>query len=322
MLEGIIEDIRVYPVEIPLARKFSTSMATQKTGNFVIVEVCSGELSGFGEVDPRPHITGETIDSAVAVLNKYLVPVVIGKSIFDLGSIHQAMQVVELNPSAKAAIDIGVFDLMGKIMNKPVRDLLGGLKNKPVILNAWAGIEDDLDKVLETILKKVERGFKRAAKVKAGLDYRRESQLLRRLVDALPGGMDIIVDANQAWSFRSAKRQLAEMAEMGVTIAEQPLRSDDLLGMQKLADSVPLALMADESVWTARDAFNLARMGAVSMFNLKLIKCGGLYQAMKFLGVAESAGISCMVGSTVQTSISAAAQAHLAAPVTLSIWRI
>jgi len=311
---GIISDVKVYPIEIPLYRTFATSMAKQNTGRFVIVEVCADGLSGFGEADPRPHITGETIYSSVSILKNYLIPAILGKSFYDLENIHQALEVVKFNTTAKSAIDIAVFDLMGKTLNIPLYNLLGGNKGKAVKLNAWAGIENEPNKVIDTIINKIERGFNHAIKIKVGKNnFYSEVKLLKQLTKLIPENIDVIIDANQAWSYLFAKTHLMKFIDCGVTIVEQPVRYDDLEGMQKLTQKMPVEIMADESLCSANDAFNMASKGIASMFNIKLLKCGGLYPAKKLLGIAESAGISCMVGSTVQTSISAAAQAHIAA---------
>ena len=309
----VIEGVEVYSLEIPLMHTFATSRAIQQTGRVVIVEVKAGGLSGFGEADPRPHITGETPEGVVSILKEYLIPSILGEPIFDLEGVHRSMAAIERNPTAKSALDVALHDLLGKSVGLPVYALLGGLARSRVPLNAWCGIEEDIDSVVAILQKKVDEGFEHAAKAKVGMGENRDIELVERLGEVLPLGTDLIIDANQAWTYPEARKILNRLTDSRVTIVEQPVSNADHDGLKRLSRSLPMAVMADESMGTKEDAFKLARAEVVDMFNIKLLKCGGLHQAKKIAAVAESAGIRCMVGSTVQTSISAAAQLHLAA---------
>ncbi len=307
-----IDKVHIYPIEIPLSHNFATSKAVQPKGQFIIVEVISGELSGFGEADPRPHVTGETFKSTVSVLKEYLIPAVLGKSIFDLEGIHRAMDVLVMNPTAKCALDIAVFDLIGKALGLPVYTLLGGLNCEKISLNAWCGIEDYPDSVMEMIQDKIKEGFVHACKIKVGRNHNQDYETIQCLADIMPQGMDLIIDANQAWNYTSARKFLDQLIGSRVTVVEQPVHSEALDIMKSLTCSLPFNIMADESLWSLANAFHLAKMDVVNMFNIKPMKCGGLYPAKKIASVAESAGIRCMIGSTLQTSISAVSQLHLA----------
>lgn len=314
-MKEVIEKIDTYPIEIPLHHNFTTSKASQNTGKMVILEVKSGDFSGFGEINPRPHITGENVGSALVAVHKFLGPAIIGKNIFDLVGIHHSMSAIEDNSAAKCALDTAVFDLLGKMVGLPVYALLGGIARKQVVLNAWCGIEGDIDSVLSIISDKLQYGKGRTAKVKVGINDKRDLDLIFRLGEILPEGTDLIVDANQAWTFTRAKKILNSLSGTRVTIVEQPVRRGDFESLKKLSSSSPISIMADESLWTQEDAFKLIQSNAVDMFNIKPIKCGGLFPALRIASLAESAGIRCMIGSTIQTSISAAAQTHFAAAV-------
>ncbi len=308
-----VDEVLLHPLEIPLAHPFSTFQATQQTGRFILVEVRAEGLVGFGEADPRPHITGETVESAMAVLEREFIPAARSRSVADLVGLHASMAPVKLNFCAKAALDIAFHDLLGQALGLPVRDLLGGSARERVVLNAWSGLSQDPETTAEYLLAKVAAGYDRAVKVKVGNNQTAETQLLERLVSRLPPGVALIVDANQAWSYPEARQRLSRLAGLGVTIAEQPVGWRDVAGLRRLNQCLPLTIMADESAWTAADAFRLLADEAAGMLNLKLLKCGGLQPAREFVSVAQAAGAPCMVGSTVQTAVSAAAQAHLAA---------
>lgn len=309
-----IRSIRTYPIEIPLKKERVTARATQSVGRFVIIKIeVDGGFTGIGEATPRPHLTGETLESCTAAINRYLVPKLIGMNPFQIGEIHQAMDIIlDGNQSTKSAIDIALYDIVGKLLKMPVYSLLGGTINTELRLNAWVGIEST-NEMIRLLRHKLNDGFDYCAKVKVGQNIESAITLVERIRKFLPVNMALIIDANQAWTRTVALNGLKRLDRGLVTIVEQPLMAKDFLGMAKLTSCLSMAVMADESLLNIEDAINLIRLNAADMFNIKLYKLGGLYKATKAAAIAESAKIDCMVGSTLETSISAAAETHFAA---------
>ncbi len=309
-----IRNIRVLPIEIPLKKPFATSRRVQRVGRFIVVELETGDgLVGYGEVDPRPHITGEVLESALVVLERILAPSLRGAELENVRQLHRTMdRIVEQNPAAKAGIDMAVYDALGKEFGAPVSELLGGRLRDEIRINAWCGI-GDLEEVRRTLVRKRRDGFSYSVKLKVGVDPERDLAAIRVARKVFGGEVDIIADANQAWDLGTAIKFLRKLDNGELNVVEQPLPSQDLAGMARLASMLKMRVMADESVWNLRDVYIVSRLGAADMVNVKLCKSGGLWEARRMLEAADREGLECMVGSTVETSISAAAEAHLAA---------
>lgn len=306
-----ITKIEVFPVAIPLKKSFETSRAQQTTGKFVIVKVYADEgIIGIGEGDPRPHVTGETLETATHVLKKYISPHLIGENPLDIVRIHEKMDhLIELNPSAKCAVDMAIFDLIAKKYNIPLYSLLGGIVTREICFNAFCGLAEP-EEAVQVIKEQINEGAK-SIKIKVGMDFSKDLQKVKKLREEVGPELDLIVDANQAWDVYEALRAIIKMKDY-ITVVEQPVCWKDLEGMAKITRKLKVHIMADESVWSAFDTVRVARMNAATMINIKFIKSGGLYEAKKIATISNLYGIKCMVGTTIETSIMAAARAHFA----------
>jgi len=308
-----IKEVLVSPLRIPLKKPFVTSRATQTFANIVIVRIRDNEgTEGFGEADPRPHITGETLESTTYALRNYLAPAFKGIEFEHVAQVHNVMdRILELNPSAKSAVDMAIYDLIGKSRGLPVYELIGGKIKNELRLNAWCGITDP-EHAVKVLNEKVREGYNYAAKIKVGMGLTKDVELVRRIRKAIPNSMDLIIDANQAWDVPTTLTIMKTLADLSVTAVEQPVHWKDVDGMIELTRRLPMAVMADESVWSYQDARHIIDLKAASMINIKLIKAGGIYPSAKVAALAQVARLSCMIGGTVETSISAAAEAHFA----------
>lgn len=269
-------------------------------------------IEGVGEADPRPHITGETLESATYAIRNCLARAIQNVDVEQLEQIHFMMdRALELNPSAKSAVDMALYDLLGKRLGVPVYSLIGGRTKDELPINAWCGITDPKDaaRVME---EKLSNGYNYAAKLKVGVSPSRDVELVKRIRRMLPPQMDLIIDANQAWDLQAASRIISKFHDDNIAVVEQPVNSKDLDSMIELTRRLPMEVMADESVWSCQDAYQIIKMKAASMINIKLIKAGGVLPARKIAALAESANLTCMTGSAVETSMSLACEAHFA----------
>lgn len=292
---------------------FRTSRAQQNVGRHIIVQVFTDEgFVGVGEGAPRPHITGESLESAFLAIEKQLGPVLIGEDPLNLRIIHRKMdRAMELNTSAKCAIDLALHDLIGKRFGVPVYDLLGGRTKDDLHINGTC-LLDEPEVVSETLKRRVKEGFTYSIKIKVGTDPLKDIERVRVAREAIGPEIDLIADANQGWDVPTAIRVLRKMENFDLQIAEQPVYWEDLMGLAKVTSAVRLSVMADEAVWSPFDAMQIIQMRAADMLNIKLIKSGGLYNAQRMATLAQSANMSCMVGCTIETSILCAAEGHFA----------
>ena len=308
-----IREVLVSSLEIPMKKTFATSRAKQDVAKHIVVQLFSDDgLVGIGEGAPRPHISGETIESAFLIVEKYLGPLLVGKDPRHIAAIHRDMdQRIELNPAAKCAIDLALYDLLGKRLDVPVYELLGGRTKDSLHINGTCDVQEP-ELVSEILKRRVKEGFRYSIKVKVGTDPTKDIERIRIAREAIGEEIHLIADANQGWDVATAIRVLRRMEAFDLQVAEQPVYWRDLCGLAKVTRSTRSSVMADEAVWSPHDAMQVIQMKAAHMINIKLIKSGGLYDAQKIVSMAHAADMTCMVGCTLETSILCAAQAHLA----------
>jgi L-alanine-DL-glutamate epimerase-like enolase superfamily enzyme len=214
------------------------------------------------------------------------------------------------NGAAKAAIDIALYDIMGKDAGLPLYKLIGGERNACEI-DLTIGIDEPTE-MAETARKIAERGFAQI-KIKGGENHRSDIEAVRLIRAAIGPSIRLKVDANQGWTVGDAIAAARAMAEYDVEAIEQPVRYWDIEGLAYVRAKSPVRVMADESCFTPEDALALIRRDAVDMLNIKLMKCGGLYRAMQISTIAAAAGIPCMLGCMMESPLSIAAGAALIA---------
>ena len=308
-----IKDIQVFAVDLELMGEHRGSHTRYSVTNDVYVKIQTEDgASGFGATAPKYYITGETQGTVVSVLRKNIIPAILGENAFNIELIHEKMnKAIKGNTSAKAAIDIALYDLMGKALNLPVYQLLGGAYRTKLpafdLIGIWSPEEAS-----EKVQQRITEGY-REFKVKVG--HSPESDLKRvEAVGKVAAGLPLKVDANQAWTPKQAVYLVNRFREYGVTVVEQPVHMDDLEGLALVRNACPeVELIVDESLKSLQDALRIIKFQAADLFNIKLIKSGGIHPARKIAAVAEAAGINCMAGCTLQNSLIDAATAHLAA---------
>lgn len=309
-----ITDIRLFKLAVPLKTPFRTALRTVERMESVIVEVHTdtGHI-GRGEAPATAVITGDTLPSIAWAVEGVIGPRLIGGDIEERESLlHRVHTAMVHNTSAKAALDMALYDLYGQHLGVPLWKLLGGFRNT---------VETDLtisvgtaDSMAADSLRAVEEGY-RILKVKVGRDSAGDLDRLRRIREAVPRDIRIRVDANQGWTPKEAVRIIRAMEDMGIEmdLVEQPVKAHDIEGMKFVTSQVYTPVLADESVFSTEDAIRLIQERGADLINIKLMKTGGIYEALKICGIAESYGVECMIGCMLESKIAVSAAAHLAA---------
>ena len=250
-----------------------------------------------------PPYLGHTVESVCAFLSK--VDLSRFQSPFLLEDIMEYLDSLSDGDSpAKAAIDIALHDLCGKLLGEPLFRIWGYNPAKAGPTTFTIGI-DTPEIVREKTLECA--GLYRILKVKVGLDS--DEQMIRtiRSVTDLP----LAVDANQGWKDRSkALDEICWLKEQGVVLVEQPLPKERLDDTAWLTERSPLPIIADEAILRLKDIPRIK--GAYSGINIKLMKCTGLLEARKMIAYARAEGMKVMVGCMTETSCACTAAAHLA----------
>jgi L-alanine-DL-glutamate epimerase-like enolase superfamily enzyme len=259
-------------------------------------------------------VTGEGVDGARAVVEGPLRDAVVGLPIDQPeewgGAVRAA---VAANPSARAAVDVALWDLYAQGGTVPLANVLGAPLSPRVRTDMTVSVAD-VDTVLRDADAHIEAGF-RTLKIKLGTDPARDDAVVRALRTGPAAAVGLRVDANQGWSADDAIRLIRGWEDDGLRIdlVEQPTPAYDVEALAAVTRAVATPVLADESFRDERDLRELVRLGAADAVNVKLAKCGGISAARGLIGIARSAGLGVVVGCMLESVVGISAAAGLAA---------
>lgn len=309
-----IKDIQIGHISVPLVRPFKTALRTVHSVEDVIVKVIidTGNI-GYGEAPPTGVITGDTKGSIIAAIEDHIKKSIIGMDIENFEEIMIKLdKCVVKNTSAKAAVDIALYDLYGQLYKAPLYKLLGGYR-KEIITDITISVNDPEQMALDSI-DAIKHGYK-TLKIKVGVDSDMDIKRMKAIRKAVGYDIDLRIDANQGWKPKEAIYTLRKMEDAGLNIefVEQPVEAHDIDGLKFVTDNVSVPVMADESVFSPADAVKIMQLRAADLINIKLMKTGGLHNALKICSMAEVYGMECMIGCMLEAKVSVTAAVHLAA---------
>src|SRR5210317_1972775 len=308
-----IRNIRLGMLNVPLKTPFKTAMRTvnEIEDVVVLVETDTGNI-GYGSAPATAIITGDTHGSIIEAIRQVMSPALIGRDISELNILISTIQnSIVRNFSAKAAMEMAIYDLYGQLYDAPLYKLLGGGDN--VIMTDITISVDYIDKMVEDTLAALELGFE-TLKVKVGKDPALDIERIKAIYAAINGRALIRLDANQGWTPKQTVSVMRALENRGVQLEllEQPVRGDDIEGMKYVTERIHTPVMADESSFGPKEAFELIRTRAADIINIKLMKTGGISNAIKIADIAGIYGVKCMIGCMLESSIGVAAAAHIA----------
>jgi L-alanine-DL-glutamate epimerase-like enolase superfamily enzyme len=304
-----ITDVDLFQAKIPMIAPFRISIGVISEGEYLFVRVnTDGGVSGWGEATPTTMITGDTqaINAAAAGT---LAKLILGKDPLDIESrVTEMGRFMAFNSSVRAAFDLALHDIAGKVAGLPLYAFLGGGK-RTLATDLTIGLNDPA-KMAEQAVEFKRRGAS-AIKVKLGTTADEDVQRIDRIREAIGDDLPLRVDANQGWDLPTAVEVLRRLESSGVQYCEQPIAHWDHDGFRRLRERVSIPIMADESVFDHHDAFKLAAGGCCDFLNIKLAKSAGIHTALKINAVAEACGARCMLGCMMETRLGLTAAAHL-----------
>lgn len=293
--------MRARIVEMPLSTPFTIARGTQTVARNVVVEIRHGGMTGLGAAAPSAFY-GESAEHVMAALPR--LAECLGGDPFAIERVFDGMnRAIRFNGAAKAAVDMAMWDLAGKLCSMPVHKMLG-LSGLPLPRTSFT-IGIDRPEVMADRAAEAARRFS-MLKVKLGApDSLRALEAVRRSTD-----VRIRVDANAAWTPKDAAALANGIRELGVELLEQPVPPWDIDGLRFVRERAQMPVVADESAVSAEDVPRLA--GAVDGINIKLMKCGGITGALRMIRAARACGLRIMLGCMVETSIGITAAAQVA----------
>ncbi len=314
-----ITKIETIPIRLPTRRAHQWASLTTPIGVYVIIKLYTDDgLVGLGEAPvlkdwggDHGKYFGETPQTTAHIINDILAPALKDQDPRRFETIHALMDKgVKGYPYAKAAIDMALYDVVGKAMKVPAYQFMGGCFRERVPIAHSLGLME-IDKAIEEALQAKDEGVK-TIKLKGGIDAKRDVEMVRRMREALGPAIKICVDANQGYPTPKSAVQITNaMAAYDLLYMEQPVEGIDQ--MAEVARRVDTPIMADESAWTPQDVIEIVQKKAADIISIYTTKPGGIFKAKKVAAVAEAAGLKCNVNGSVETGVGNAANIHLAA---------
>ncbi len=307
-----ITRVESWKSDVELTRPYTIATRTIRAVElfFVRLETDAGHL-GHGSASPAEEVTGESYAACGAALAEDRLSWLLGRDPRHLGALcGELKRRAGSTPAAWAAVDMALHDLFARILDVPLVDVLGRCHDA-LPTSITVGIQST-EQALEDTREYLERGF-RCLKIKVGLDLEEDLERLGKLRELAGPQVAIRVDANQGYSPEQAIRFQTATAELGLELIEQPLPAAAVAEMRALPEDLRRVVAADESLLGESDALELAAgSAACGIFNIKLMKCGGITPALGIARIAEIAGIELMWGCNDESAISIAAGLHAA----------
>jgi muconate cycloisomerase len=321
-----ITTIETIPVRVPIKPGLAIRGGrglSHSVSPFLLVTIHTDEgIVGVGEASCTPRWSGEDQTTAAHFIDSYFAPLLVGESLDDVAHLNaKFVAPVAGNFFTKSAVEMALWDALGKAHRKPVWKLVGNRAdivsstNDPpaTVPTKWSVSGVEPARAAEIATWAIAQGF-RKMKVKVGIDPATDIARVRAVREAVGPSVKLGVDANGGWSAPnvaiSTINQLCE--ECQIYFAEQPVPAGNPAAMAEVRRNVPVPIVADESIYTLDDAKTLVRAEAADVFSIYVGKAGGIGPARAIAEFAHSAGIKCTIGSNLELGVGSAAMIHLA----------
>ena len=289
---------------------FTIATGTMHYAQNIFIRVhTDADFYGAGECSAFPMIVGET-QATCFEMAKDFAAIWKGKDALQIQErMNELHSFTAFNTTIKSAFDMALFDIAAKNSKQPLYEFLGGNK-KEIETDLTIGI-DSPEAMAQKAIEFKKNGV-RMIKIKLGKNGEDDIERVKQIRKAVGDEMVLRVDANQGWSYDTAKEVLQEVGECHIQFCEQPMRSWDDDKLPELRKHSPVKLMADESVFDHHDAERLITANACDYVNIKFSKSGGILEAQKINKICEENNIPCMMGGMLESRIALTAFAHFA----------
>lgn len=293
-----ITSIEAIPFAIPYLKPLRFASGEVHTASHVLVRVHSDDgIVGVAEAPARPFTYGETQESIVAAIRTLFAPQLAGMSILDREAMHAVMDRTVGNPTAKSAVDMAVWDVIGKTLGQPVTSLLGGFSDS-MRVSHMLGFAEPAVMVAEAERMRDTYGIT-TFKVKVGRrPYGLDVDVCRALREELGSGIELYIDGNRGWTPSESLRALNAMADLDLTLAEELCPADDVLGRKWLVDHCPVPFVADESATNPAEVTRELLSGAANAVSIKTARTG-FSHSQRVLFQCDGLGVEVVMGNQI-----------------------
>jgi L-alanine-DL-glutamate epimerase-like enolase superfamily enzyme len=300
---------------MPLTEPYTIAYESISEAVNVFIRIgTSGKINGFGCAAPDFQITKENPESVLRCLRDRVPDLIKGSDPLRPAMLLERLKShLEGHPSVLAALDMALFDILGKAGHLPLWKILGGFRDR-IKTSVTIGILPE-EETVKRALDWVARGF-RCLKLKGGKNVDADIERVIKVREAIGEAIELRFDANQGFSVEDTLEFVTKTRIASLELIEQPTPKGQPDQLRRVTSRVPIPIMADESLHTLRDAFRIARHGLADMVNIKIMKVGGISEALQINAVSRSAGLEVMVGSLDEAAlaITAGLQFALARP--------
>ncbi|MFH1728784.1 MAG: dipeptide epimerase [Pseudomonadota bacterium] len=307
----IITDIEIIPYNFRLKEPYEIAYEKiESTDNIFLLLKTNKNITGYGCAAPDLAITKETKETVVNFLNGKARDFLKNKDPLRYAFLMDSLKNMDKNnSSALASVDMALLDILGKISNLPLFKLFGAYRTSfpTSVTIGIMNIPDTLKKATGFI----KDGFK-IIKLKGGKNIEEDIEKIIKIRELAKDKIAIRFDANQGYSLEDVKTFFNKTKNAKVQLIEQPSPKHNDYQLGESTRSVDIPIMADESLMSLKDAFRLARKDIVDMINIKLMKVGGIIEAVNINAVAKSAGLEAMIGCMDESCLSISAALHFA----------
>jgi L-Ala-D/L-Glu epimerase len=307
-----IKDIKVWDADLGNTKPYTIAFKTvdQVRNAFVEITLDNG-ITGIGSGNPSEYVVGESFAQCLEALHLKNLEFLHGRDIREFNQLtFEAWQKFPKNPSARAALDIALHDAFTKFLGVPLVKFLGQ-KIHSLPTSNTIGIKN-VEETLKEADDYIRQGFQ-ILKVKLGKDLAEDVERMMKLREKFGKGVVIRIDANQGYTTEQTKDFYRKTKELDIELIEQPLPAKAVAEMKGLPDEIKRKIAADESLITPKDALDLIKPPlAAGIFNIKLMKCGGVSQGLKIADIALHESVDLFWGCNDESIVSITAALHAA----------
>ncbi|HCW07921.1 MAG TPA: dipeptide epimerase [Cytophagales bacterium] len=307
-----IKSITTWSADLGNTKPYTIAFKTVDEVNNAFVEITlDNGLTGIGAGNPSEYVTGEKFQSCVEALSEKNSSFLVGRDIREVNQLaFEVWQKFPKNPAARAALDIALHDAFTQFLNVPLVKYLGQ-KIHSLPTSNTIGIKN-VEETLKEAQEYGERGFQ-ILKVKLGKDLDEDIERLVKLREKFGKKFVIRIDTNQGYTSEQTIQFYQKTKHLDIELIEQPLPAKEIDAMKKLPDEIRKVIAADESLLTPTDALKLVSPPVASgIFNIKLMKCGGVSQALKIADIAGQSNVDLFWGCNDESIVSITAALHAA----------
>jgi len=307
-----IKHIKVWQADLENTKPYTIAFKTvdEVLNAFVEITLDNG-ITGIGSGNPSEYVTGENFEQCMLALSEKNIQFLLGRDIREINQLtFEVIQKLPSNPAARAALDIALYDAFTKHLGVPLVKYLGQ-KIHALPTSNTIGIKN-VEETLKEAKEYGERGFT-VLKVKLGKDLAEDIERMVKLRERFGDKFIIRIDANQGYSLDQTIEFYKKTKHLNIELIEQPLPAKSVDVMRKLPQEIRNVIAADESLLSPKNALDLVMPPvAAGIFNIKLMKCGGVSQALKIADIAQQAGIDLFWGCNDEGIVSITAALHAA----------